>query len=159
MNQTIDERFWSKVNKLPGDDACWEWVACCNDFGYGQFWADVRVAPAHRISWTMRNGPVPDGLHVLHKCDNPRCVNPNHLFLGTNIDNVHDRHTKGRDGHGEVRGETHGMVKLTEARVRELRSRYGDGRPATRRALGVEFGISQTTVYRIATRRLWKHVA
>ena len=88
------KRFWAKVNKK-GDNECWEWQAYTDKNGYGQF----QSRSAHRCSYSMCNGDIPDGLIVRHKCDNPPCVNPNHLLLGTTADNVRDRDSRGRNGH------------------------------------------------------------
>lgn len=87
-----DERFWQKVEKT---DTCWLWRGSKNTTGYGQLRTD-RLEKAHRISWEIHNGPIPDGLAVLHACDNPPCVNPSHLWLGTQADNARDRQAKGR---------------------------------------------------------------
>jgi len=86
-------RFWSNVTK---SDNCWSWNGCTNKFGYGVIGKDYRNIPAHRYSWELHNGPVPQGLIVCHKCDNPPCTNPSHLFLGTHRDNAIDRESKGR---------------------------------------------------------------
>ena len=90
------ERFWNKVMKIVETDECWEWIAFKNKDGYGLFGYNGKNQKAHRVSWQLHNGPIPDGLCVLHKCDNPSCVNPNHLFLGTNADNIKDRVNKNR---------------------------------------------------------------
>jgi HNH endonuclease len=93
------ERFWSKVgecNRWPW--FCWEWQAGCFDNGYGAFWLRRKLWKAHRVAWLIQFGEIPDDLKVLHKCDNPRCVRPSHLFLGTDADNMHDRDRKGRHG-------------------------------------------------------------
>lgn len=87
--------FWAKVIK---GDGCWEWVGGVTSAGYGSFCADGEFINAHRFSWKLHFGPIPDGKHVLHKCDNRRCVRPVHLFLGTNDDNIRDRISKGRPG-------------------------------------------------------------
>lgn len=89
---TPEERFWAKVEKGPD---CWEWKAFRNK-GYGKFTYNGRMYLAHRLSWILTNGPIPDGLGVLHSCDNPPCVNPDHLFLGTQLDNMRDASNKGR---------------------------------------------------------------
>src|ERR1700756_2891954 len=93
----VEDRFWAKVAKGPG---CWEWQGKRHYKGYGHFTVRGqgrrRTLKAHRVSWELANGPIPEGLHVLHSCDNPPCVNPDHLFLGTDMDNVHDRDAKGR---------------------------------------------------------------
>lgn len=100
MKRTIqppDRRFWSKVNI---STSCWNWIGCLNNKGYGEFrvwktWSEY----AHRFSWALHFGPIPNGLKVLHRCDNPRCVRPDHLFLGTQADNVADMLAKGRESH------------------------------------------------------------
>jgi len=85
--------FWEKVEKT---DACWNWKAFIDYKGYGQFGFKNKVVRSHRVAWELTFGPIPSGLHVLHRCDNRKCVNPAHLFLGTNKDNVNDRELKGR---------------------------------------------------------------
>jgi hypothetical protein len=89
------DRFWSKVEK---SDECWKWTAGKHNAGYGVFWEKGRFYKAHRWSWERERGPIPDGLNLLHKCDNPACVRPDHLFLGTQKDNVNDMVSKGRHG-------------------------------------------------------------
>jgi hypothetical protein len=94
----LEERFWEKVAK---GDGCWLWTASLGSTGYGQICVrdekgQYRQTKAHRVSWILTNGPIPGGLQVLHKCDNPPCVNPDHLFLGTAIDNMRDMAAKGR---------------------------------------------------------------
>ena len=98
---TWQERFWAKVNK--GTDAeCWEWNASRNSFGYGQLTIvgpnGKRPRTTHRLSWELHVGPIPEGMCILHRCDNPPCVNPAHLFIGTKADNYRDMRAKGRDG-------------------------------------------------------------
>lgn len=94
-------RFWAKVDK--GSDAeCWEWTASRNSYGYGQLAVVLpsgkRPRLAHRLSWELHVGPIPEGMCILHRCDNPPCVNPSHLFIGTKADNYRDMRAKGRDG-------------------------------------------------------------
>ena len=88
------DKFWKKVDKS-GD--CWLWMAGKLEKGYGQFWFDGRTHRAHRMAWLLTNGEIPEGMCVLHKCDNPPCVNPSHLWLGTNQDNMDDMNNKGRN--------------------------------------------------------------
>ena len=95
----IGDRFWPKIVRR-GPDECWEWQAAKSTRGYGKLGApgtDAGCEYAHRVSWELHNGPIPDGMHVLHHCDNRICVNPQHLFLGTNLDNILDMRAKGRD--------------------------------------------------------------
>lgn len=94
MNEATEARFWSKVSKSEG---CWEWTAALRS-GYGVFYADGRLHRAHRVSWEIANGPIAEGLLVCHRCDNRRCVRPDHLFLGTSTDNNRDMTEKGRHG-------------------------------------------------------------
>jgi len=108
---------------------------------------------AHRIAWELKNnGPVPDGQCVLHHCDNPPCVNPNHLFLGTNAANMLDMVEKDR----QARGEQHGESKLTEVDVRQIRRWYDAG--MTKTEIAKKFGVSRSTIYRALSGVNWKHV-
>lgn len=145
------ERFWSKVRK-GGPDECWLWLRPGHPYGQLSVRWMKRPIGSHRLSWMMENGPIPDGLYILHKCDNPLCVNPAHLFLGTHLQNVADRIRKGRD----PRGEKHHASKLTDEQAREIlrRLRAGEkGLPLSR-----EFGISLPVISAIkhGTRR--KHL-
>lgn len=111
IDKNVEERFWSKVSKCECDK-CWEWTASLNSKGYGRMNMQGRTGLSHRLSWLIHFSEIPDGLDVLHHCDNPKCVNPNHLFLGTHSDNMRDMVKKGRNGavtHPErlSRGDAH----------------------------------------------------
>jgi len=129
-------RFWSKVNKTNG---CWLWLAGKHSYGYGLFYSDGKCVRAHRFAWESVYGPIPDGLFVLHECDNPPCVNPAHLFLGTKRDNRLDCIIKGRNP--KTLNYTKGP-KLTREMAMCLRERYLLG-GVTITDLAVESGISQ----------------
>lgn len=94
--KSIENRFWNLVSIKTKDD-CWEWEASFDGKGYGQFNIDGRTYRSHRVAWELLNGKIPNGLELCHHCDNPKCVNPNHLFLGTHKDNMHDMKLKGRN--------------------------------------------------------------
>lgn len=155
----LAERFWDKVDQR-GPDECWEWQAFRLPGGYGKIAADrVRGEPkvsltAHRVAWEFTNGrPVPDGMRVCHRCDNPPCCNPAHLFLGTAKENTRDMLSKARHCHGE-RYPHH---KLTEDDVREIRKLKAAG--VTYDELERRFGVTRAPLHRIVTRRSWGHVA
>lgn len=143
------KRFWSKVEKT---DGCWIWRACLNNMGYGQVRARGIAHLAHRVSWELANGSIPDGLLVLHRCDNPPCVNPKHLSLGTARDNSDDRETKGRGR--PPRGERCARAVLTIEKVRAIRARAAEDRGV----LAAEFGVGRRTINQIIARVRWAHV-
>lgn len=154
---SLEQRFWAKVNKTDSVDDCWEWTAYKNSQGYGQFRKEGRggQALAHRVSYELNVGSIPDGLLVCHKCDNPSCTNPNHLFLGTVKDNMADKMAKGRAK--SLSGELHGRAKLTTSQVKEIRDRLATGEAQT--LIAADYGIAQRTVSRIKNADSWAHVA
>lgn len=153
----LDERFWSKVIPEP-NTGCWLWMAGLNGRGYGQLCAgdrkkgNRRVISAHRLSWELTFGEVPEGLQVLHQCDTRPCVNPQHLFLGTHQDNMADKVHKLR----QCRGERHGSALLTKLEVDAIRQLREVGRPITKIARC--FDISKSTVRSIVSGKAWRHV-
>lgn len=157
---TIAERFWPKVDSSGGQDACWIWTAA-KSHGYGIMSSRKGSAPykAYRVSWELHNGPIPIGLHVLHRCDNPACVNPRHLFVGTHRDNMDDMTSKGRARVASKahHGEKNSSAKLTEEQVRTIRKISEGGTPASK--IAKAFGISRPVCSRIIRRELWKGVA
>jgi hypothetical protein len=148
------ERFWSKVKKCEG---CWEWTGHLTPGGYGRMRiGDGRRRGAHQISWMIHFGSIPDGLSVLHHCDNPRCVRPDHLFLGTQQDNLSDMRAKGRQRWGNQMGENNGRARLTVTQVRTLRSRWIAGE--RNEALAAEFGLSVHYARRIIYGYVWRKI-
>ena len=131
---------------------CLEWTGHRDEWGYGRYGADKR---AHRVSYAEAFGPIPDGMLVCHRCDNPRCVNPAHLFLGSNADNVRDRNDKGR--YADTKGEKNPASKLTETQVREIRKKYANG-GITQPQLALEYGFKQPSISDIIRRKTWSHI-
>lgn len=155
---TPESRFLAYLAKA--ENGCVEWQGSRNRRGYGTFTQPGhRTILAHRFAYQYVNGPIPEGLCVLHRCDNPACCNVEHLFLGTRTDNNRDMREKGRDRQGSLfqNGEAHPNSKLTAEAVRDIRSRYGPG--VTLAALAGEYGVSETTVSRVVRREIWKELA
>ena len=162
-------RFWSKVDRSQGKDACWLWLAGRDTCGYGFFWFKG-THHAQRIAWELTNGAIPDGMLVCHHCDNPGCVNPAHLWLGTQKDNMRDMLRKGRGNKasGErngrythparsARGERSGRAKLTEEIVCESRRRYINGEINISK-LAREHGVNRDTMADAIKGKTWKHI-
>lgn len=137
------------------ESGCWLWLGCWNENGYGR--VQLKNGPvfstgAHRVFYTNHIGPIPSGLLVCHKCDTPSCVNPEHLFLGTNADNMLDRDIKGRAARPE--GEKGPAAKLTEEQVRVIRASQEQQRVLARR-----YGVSDTAIKFVRRRITWRNVA
>jgi hypothetical protein len=143
------QRFWSYVNK--GDEEkCWLWKGDCDSKGYGRIGFGGHSGPkisAHRLSWTIHNGVIPEELCVLHKCDTPLCVNPNHLFLGTQADNCADMARKGRQPN----------PRLKEKQVLEIRELYKQG-GITQEKLSKRYGVCPANISFIVNNIKWKHI-
>lgn len=153
MTLAVDDRFWSKVDKSGGPDACWIWKAALDRKGYGAFQVSGKVVKAHRFAYELVNGPIPDGLCGLHRCDNPGCCNPAHIFLGTRADNNADMVAKGRDN--KAAGVRNGLAKLTDAKVMEIRRLFASG-CATKAELGRRFEVTHTTICDVVAEKRWK---
>jgi hypothetical protein len=151
--KTVQERFWSKVN-IKSENECWEWIKFKNKKGYGLFGLNAIPEGAHRVSWRFTYGDIPESLCVLHKCDNPACCNPAHLFLGTNQDNVNDRVAKNRSS--DLRGSKHYRAKLTEIKVLEIRSLYKMG--IRQSSIAKTYKVNQGTISNIIDKKTWTHI-
>lgn len=147
------DRFMSKVMPEP-NTGCWIWTASTNIKGYGQFGigGNQNCVTSHRVAYEMFKGPIPQKMHVLHYCDNTWCVNPDHLWLGTNLDNVKDRLRKGRG----AKGITNSRAKLTELEVKIIRETHAAG--FSRTAISRYFKMSLTAMRNIIDRINWKHI-
>lgn len=179
--QRVIDRFWANVEK---SNECWEWSGgIYGSNGYGRMWDGERAVGAHRVSYTIHHGPIAGGLFVLHHCDNPRCVRPEHLYTGTNQDNINDRSRRGRgcvgDAHwsrkdperarasalraskaaqerGVGRGTHNVRARLDEAKVRKIRELYADG--FSQGAIAAHIGVAQNTISAVLLRKTWAHV-
>jgi len=146
------ERFWNRVDQLTVDE-CWEWTGWKQErYQYGKIRIEGDVEYAHRVSYRLCVGKIPKGKFVLHKCDNPLCVNPFHLALGTHQDNMDDCSKKGR----QAKGEKINFAKLTEREVRTIRLLYVRGE--TQKQIAQLFKVHQTTIHYVMKRKTWKHV-
>lgn len=147
------ELLLSKTRDVEG---CWEWTGGKASNGYGKIQIRKLTCSTHRLAWRLLVGEIPDGMHVLHHCDNRPCCNPDHLFLGTQLDNMRDKVRKDR----QAIGETNGNSKLNQALVDEIRSTYVKGHRSHKRGncheLAVRFNIDPATIGRIVKRQIWK---
>lgn len=151
-----EERFWSKVD-IREPEMCWPWKAYRNEFGYGTFCYEGQMQHASRVVFALRGEAVPQGMEVLHSCDNPACVNPAHLSVGTHRDNMLESVQRGRHGGRKFSGERHPATKLTGDDVRMIRRLYDSGQ-ATSKQLAVQYGLSTSGMWAIVSRKTWKHL-
>jgi hypothetical protein len=166
----LPEAYWRNVVKGRSPEECWGWAGYANRHGYGQVTRRGHHLKAHRYSWEIHFGPIPEGLGVLHHCDNPPCTNPLHLYLGTQKDNIRDAWRRGRLDHTReqhrlrLRGERCRFSKLTEVEVRAIRNLYkgrGCQNPTkpSYLTIGKRFGVSASAVGLIIKREVWTHIA
>jgi len=146
MKNYIEERV-----EIDPESGCWNWTKSKNPKGYGRVKVQGKCEGAHRVSYRVFNGVLPEGAHVLHKCDNPGCVNPEHLFIGTNADNVADKIAKGRQR--QPKGSAHPRARLTEEKVMAIRV---DAR--TREVIAAEYGVTVRTIEAVQWRENWTHI-
>lgn len=144
-------RFWARVNPEPA--GCWVWSGCVNRTGYGKVGVGYRTYATHRIAYFLYYGEQPADLCVCHKCDNPPCCNPSHLFLGTRRDNLDDMHAKGRRKYDPTPGELNGRAKLTASQVLDIRAST-----LLRSQLAEKYGVGWSAIDRIIKRRSWTHL-
>ena len=144
----IHLRFWVKVNKT---DTCWIWKSSKNDAGYGHINYRGACSLAHRVSWELTNGAIPSNMCVLHKCDNPSCVNPYHLFLGTQLDNMSDMKEKNRSSRRP--GESNPRAKLMPSNIEWIRKNYPKW---SMYKIADRFRVSHNCIWRIIHNQTWK---
>lgn len=157
------DRFWQRVEQnglvvRPDLGACWTWKGTLSERGYGLLARPGHAAGhtgAHRFSWELHNGPIPEGMEICHRCDNPSCVRPDHLFVGSHADNMADAVEKRRMRNPGSPGSWNGNARLTDDLVRQIRHRCTE---TTQRQVALEFGISQSMVGNIVRRINWTHL-
>ena len=152
----LKAKFLKRISKynLPGPKGrCWEWQGAKAFYNYGYIRWGLGLYRTHRLAWEVWKSPIPDDMFVLHHCDNPCCVNPEHLFLGDQADNMTDRQSKGRGN--QAKGEEQGHSKLTDEQVKEIRKLYDDG-ILNQYELAAKFGVRQPTICRLLKKETWK---
>jgi hypothetical protein len=150
LNPKQLKNFWKKIVKT---DNCWEWIGARNKLGYGSFGIDGKTQLAHRISYRINKGQIPIGMCVLHRCDNPPCCNPDHLWIGTDFDNSADMILKGRDKKASPE-HNGGGGKLNSYKIIEIRKAYAAG-GTTKEKLAAQFHVSGVMISRIVHLKSW----
>ena len=145
-----EERFFSQVNKNTGSD-CWHWTGYLNK-GYGSIRINGKMIKAHRFSYELHKGDIPESMFILHSCDNSMCVNPEHLSVGSHEDNMRDKVNKNR----QAKGSNNGNSKLTQEQVREIKNKINLG--ISQRQIAKEYRVSNPAINKIKTGRTWAHV-
>lgn len=157
-NKRLLDRFWAKVDRSGG---CWIWIGCRGSRNYGWFSYNGRMVAAHRFSYELAYGPIPDGLFCCHHCDTPPCVRPDHLFVADHVANMSDMRMKGRSAKGDMNGtrqhadrvvfgERHGRAKLTDGQIDEIRSKKASG--VRSRELAAQYQVSTVHINRIVAK-------
>ena len=160
IHKMKDGRFLRKIVKR--SSGCWEWSGGCNSDGYGccavryPEGGKIITQLSHRVAWCIFIGQIPEGMCVCHSCDNTRCVNPDHLFLGTHKDNMKDRNSKGRAAGGDGKGELNSNCKLNTVKVISIRTKHSTGDSMSK--LARKYGVSVSTVSNIIHKKSWGHV-
>lgn len=154
---SLRERFWRHVSAADRRRpvGCWAWTGARNIDGYGYLRGRERTEKAHRVSWELANGPIPEGGHILHSCDHPWCVNPAHLRVGTMKENIREASSRGRLG--KARGEKHYRARLNDDVVKHIRFLRDIDVPTV--TIAAIYGVAPVTVWRVVNRMSWKHVA
>lgn len=148
------KRFWDRV-EIKGPDECWPFLGRKQHKGHGEIYYMGRYCSAHRISWELTNGPIPEGKWILHHCDNPPCCNPKHLYPGTALDNARDACERHR--WPDRRGSNNNAAKLTESQASEIRRLYASGKEIQER-LAVRFGVGQGAISAVINRKTFQNV-
>lgn len=152
MDTTIEERFWMKVDKTPNSKGCWNWTGFRHR-GYGDFRNGAKMVRAHRYSYELNVSLIPEGMNILHSCDNPSCVNPDHLTPGTQLENVTDMMNKGRKI--PAHGSRNAWAKLSEDGVRIIRRNLGN---LTDREFAEIFNVKASIINKVKHYKSWTHV-